>query len=516
VEQRRLLLAFGLSVLLLIAYQELVLKRFQRPTPQTAPPQPAAPAASAPADTAVTQGLAAPSEGGDVVRIDTDLLHATISTVGGRLTALELKQFRKSVDPGSPPLELIPPGNLLPGTLQLGEEASDAGVVYTPSRRDLELRQDERGEIVFAGEGPNGLTLEKRYVFTGDAYLVEIEASLKGAKTPRAVGLILTPMPAVSTERVHEMAIALDGGRLVQHQTSQLLDKPQTFEAPAWAGFATQYFVSVAMSDGVSSHAIMTSIDGTPLVRVDVPVESSRVGFVLYTGPKDRDVLTRSGHDLQRALDFGWFWFVAIPLLQALKLLNRVTGNYGIAIIVLTAMVKAATIPLTRATFRNMREMQKIQPQMAKLRERFKDDAAELQKEMMELYRRHRVNPLSGCLPLVLQMPVFIGLYNALSGAIELRHAPFALWIRDLSAPEWLSIGGISVPVLTILMGISMFVQQWLTPQQGDPAQQRAMMIMPVVFTFMFINFPAGLVLYWLVNNVLTIGQQYVMLRSAT
>ena len=208
------------------------------------------------------------------------------------------------------------------------------------------------------------------------------------------------------------------------------------------------------------------------------------------------------------------FWFVAIPLLRALRVLHVITHNYGIAIIVLTALVKIVTAPLTRTTFRNMREMQKIQPQMAKLRERFKDDQTALQKEMMELYRRHRVNPFSGCLPMVLQIPIFIGLYNALSHAIELRHAPFMLWINDLSAPDRLMIGSVPVPVLTLLMGASMFLQQWLTPQQGDPTQQRMMMFMPLVFTFMFINFPAGLVLYWLVNNVLTIAQQYWMMRS--
>src|SRR5690242_14841906 len=171
-----------------------------------------------------------------------------------------------------------------------------------------------------------------------------------------------------------------------------------------------------------------------------------------------------------------------------------------------------------------MLEMQKIQPQMAKLRERLKNDQVALQKEMMELYRRHRVNPLSGCVPMLLQLPILYGLYSALSRSIELRHAPFALWINDLSAPDRLVIPGIpgtlpligaGVPVLTLVMGASMFLQQWLSPQQGDPTQQRMMMFMPIMFTFMFINFPAGLVLYWLVNNLLTIGQQYLMMRSA-
>jgi YidC/Oxa1 family membrane protein insertase len=152
---------------------------------------------------------------------------------------------------------------------------------------------------------------------------------------------------------------------------------------------------------------------------------------------------------------------------------------------------------------------------MTKLRERYKDDPATLQKEMMELYRRHRVNPFSGCVPMLLQLPIFVGLYNTLSSAIELRHAPFALWVRDLSAPDRLMMAGTGVPVLTLLMGGTMLLQQWITPAQGDPTQQRAMMFMPLVFTFMFINLPSGLVLYWLVNNVLTIAQQYWMLRTS-
>src|SRR5207237_744844 len=183
------------------------------------------------------------------------------------------------------------------------------------------------------------------------------------------------------------------------------------------------------------------------------------------------------------------------------------------------ALAKLATPPLTQSTCRNMREMQKIQPQMVKLRERYKDDQVALQKEMMELYRRHRVNPLSGCLPMVLQLPIFVGLYNALSHAIELRHAPFALWINDLSAPDRLPIPGIpidtpligaGVPVLTLVMSASMFVQQWLTPQQGDPAQQRMMMFMPILFTSMFTNFPAVLVLYWPLYYVLSDDQPYL------
>jgi YidC/Oxa1 family membrane protein insertase len=182
-------------------------------------------------------------------------------------------------------------------------------------------------------------------------------------------------------------------------------------------------------------------------------------------------------------------------------------------------VIKILFIPLTQKSLKSMREMQKLQPEMAKLRERYKDKPEEMNKQVIELYRRHKVNPLGGCLPMVLQIPVFIGLYQALLNAVELRHAPFVGWIEDLSAPDRLGAWNLpfveppGVPILTLLMGASMFLQQWMTPSGADPAQQRMMLIMPVIFTFMFINFPSGLTLYWLVNNVLTIAQQYAINR---
>jgi YidC/Oxa1 family membrane protein insertase len=368
------------------------------------------------------------------------------------------------------------------------------------------------------------LHIEKHYRFNGDGYLFELAVVLSGEHIPSSVGFVTTPLPAEMPSARAQTALAFANRRLVEKHLPDLLKQPASVESPEWAGFAAQYFMSVGVTRGAPLAAVFTASDGTPIVRLDTGLVDGRAGFSVYAGPKDRNALAQANHDLDRALDFGMFWFVAIPLLYALHLLHGATGNYGVAIIVLTAMVKLVTAPLTRTTFRNMREMQKIQPQMAKLRERFKDDQTALQKEMMELYRRHRVNPFSGCLPMLLQLPIFVGLYNALSHAIELRHAPFALWINDLSVPDRLMIPGIpasmpligsGVPVLTLLMGASMFLQQWLTPQQGDPTQQRMMMFMPLVFTFMFMNFPAGLVLYWLVNNVLTIGQQYMMMRSA-
>jgi YidC/Oxa1 family membrane protein insertase len=524
VEQRRLLLAFGLSVLILFAYQELVVRRYPRSPSEPPAVAPAAPAPTPALEKPAPTALAAPTDSEGLIAVETGVIRATITPVGARLNNLELKAYRRTVDPRSDPLELVASGPILPLTLQLGGEASDAGLVYHADGMTLQLAEGESGEVVFQADGPKGLRVEKRYRFEGDGYLFHLSVRVSGDDAPRSLGLIVTPMPLDGlTGAGREVAIALVDQRVKEKALADVRKQPFELEPAGWVGFAAQYFLTVALPLDGPAPAIVTVADDMPFVRVDAPLVEGQAQFALYAGPKDREVLAKAGQHLDRALDFGLFWFIAIPLLYALRALDRVTGNYGVAIIILTTLVKVATIPLTRTTFRNMREMQKIQPQMAKLRERYKDDQVALQKEMMELYRRHRLNPLTGCLPMILQLPIFVGLYNTLSHAIELRHAPFALWIGDLSAPDRLVIPGIpaalplighGIPVLTLLMGASMFLQQWLTPQQGDPAQQRMMMFMPLVFTFMFINFPAGLVLYWLVNNLLTIAQQYAMMRS--
>jgi len=527
VEQRRLLLAVVLCLVILVSYNEFVLKRYQRPRPAAVPgapverPAPAEAERPTPVDVEgdtrkPSSNLAAPSEGQDVIVVETDLVRAIITPVGARLKELQLKRYRRTVEPQSATLNLVQDGAVLPLTLQLGPETSDATLLYKADRPGLNLVGSERGEITFTGQTETGTHLEKRIVFTGDNYLFLVETKISGPEAPGSVGLVMTPIPHDhSASSRPEVAIALDGHSLIHESVAELPKEPKTLKSSAWSGFGVQYFLAAAVPIPPPAPSVMTAVDGLPIVRVDNPVAGGEAKFAVFMGPKDHDILAKSGLNLDRALDFGWFWFVALPLLQGMKWLHTVTGNYGVAIILLTTLVKIATIPLTQTTFRNMREMQRIQPQIQKLRERFKDDQVALQKETMELYRRHHVNPLSGCLPMLLQLPIFVGLYNALQYAIELRHAPFGLWIDDLSAPDRLMVGGFGVPVLTILMGISMFVQQWLTPQQGDPVQQRMMMIMPIIFTFMFINFPAGLVLYWLVNNILTIGQQYWMTRTS-
>ncbi|MDY0039383.1 MAG: membrane protein insertase YidC, partial [Desulforhabdus sp.] len=308
-------------------------------------------------------------------------------------------------------------------------------------------------------------------------------------------------------------------------------EKEVIFEPPLnWIGYENNYFIQALIPIAQEGYKIVPRILDSDkglmqLVYLTDPFELSAgeeqtFQLRIYMGPKEIETLQKAGHDLPRALDFGWFTFLAKPLLLVLRWFYKYTHNYGVAIILLTIIIKIVFWPLTHKSYKSMQVMKKIQPKIAQVREKYKDDREKLNQELMMLYRTYKVNPLGGCLPMVMQIPVFFALYRMLYGAVELRHKPFMLWINDLTAPDRLHIGidipylG-GIPVLTLLMGASMFIQQKMTPTGGDPRQEKLMLLMPVIFTVFFINFPSGLVLYWLVNNVLSIVQQYGINRHA-
>ena len=251
---------------------------------------------------------------------------------------------------------------------------------------------------------------------------------------------------------------------------------------------------------------------------VTLRVKSGVNDFIVYAGPKAYDQLRELNVGLEHIIDFGLFSIIARPLFWVLKFFYRFLGNYGWAIVLLTIIVRIPFIPIINKGQKSMRKLQELQPKLAELREKYKKDPQRMQQETMELYKKYKVNPLGGCLPMLLQIPVFFALYKVLMVAIELRGAPFMLWITDLSAPDTLfghipawfpMIGGFAVGPLPLAMGITMVIQQKMTPTSVDPAQNRMMMFMPVVFTFLFLNFASGLVLYWLTNNLLSIAQQF-------
>ena len=547
-DQRRVLLAIAISLLIVALYQELVVRRLypqneQQATPTEAAANPAAapgsPEKPATADTTAKPAAVAPelaASARDVV-IDTDLYRATFTTLGARLKGFELKHYPTTVAPDSPPLQLIqfPSADRLPlGVTLLGEgkpPTSDAAVLYTADQQNLDLTAEGAATLTFSGQLPDGTTVSKRFTARGHDYLWNLDLEVAAAPagyTQMSLGWDegMNPAGPNAAEVVFDQVSVLQKNKLQLHPFVKF-DGATPIEIKGdidWTAFSGRYFLAamVPQLESPNDLRVWTRRDQEHVENVLIfPPSGFKMHADIYAGPKDIDRLEAVGHGLRKAVDLGWFTFIALPMLQALRFLHRFTGNYGVAIIVLTMLIKVLFFPLTKKSFQSMKAMQKLQPEMQRIRERLKDKPDEMNREVMELYRRHKVNPLGGCLPMVLQIPVFVGLYNALLNAVELRHAPFVGWITDLSAPD--RLGSIQlpfvphpgIPVLTLVMGVSMLVQQWMTPTAGDPAQQRAMMIMPVVFTFMFINFPAGLTLYWLVNNLLTIGQQYAMSRQS-
>lgn len=547
---RQIIWAVALSALVVLAYQEYLRIYYpdlgKKPTPSALPTPSLAP---------VRPGEPAePSTGGPGtvpvgdISIDTPVMEASVSSVGGRLVSLRLKRYRTTIDPHSPPLQLIAPGangDAPLGVILRGAAPwSDDRLAYKASRASLALVAGQAGDVSLQGETPDGVKIEKTLHFDASSYAFAVNVKVDDPAHRYAEAALRWTHRPSENRSLHSYSYAfqgpeaLVGGKLLHFSESELAQgtifpdphaPTEVTTVVHWAGYADSYFLSAMMPRENDAVRLWVKSDrGEILTEILVPAAAVAGGypFQVYAGPKDLHALSEAGHHLTRAVDLGWFSLVAEPMLRILKIFHRATANYGIDIILLTVLVKLVTVPLTHKSYKSMQQMQKLQPQMKKLQEKFTDDRAALNREVMELYRRHNVNPLGGCLPMVVQMPIFIGLYNALLSAVELRHAPFAMWINDLSAPDRLpaiphpplaTIAGIEIriPVLTLLMGLSMLVQQRMTPQAGDPMQQRMMMIMPLVFTVMFINFPSGLALYWLVNNILTIAQQMLMQRSA-
>jgi YidC/Oxa1 family membrane protein insertase len=284
-----------------------------------------------------------------------------------------------------------------------------------------------------------------------------------------------------------------------------------------WYAFEGEYFTTLVIPPpseknitltvkGNEKNLLNSNLISSPLSIP--PQQAIKIPYRIYMGPKEIEPLKELGVSAEKLVDFGFFTVVAKPLLWFLKLTNSFTKNFGIDIIILSILIKIIFLPLTQISFKSMKGMQKVQPEMARLKETYKNDKARLQQEIMLLYKRRKINPMSGCLPMLIQIPVFIALYNALQNAIEMRHAPLFLWIRDLSAKD-------PIYITPLIMGATMVIQQKMTPSAADPAQAKMFMLMPIMFTFLFLNFPSGLVLYWLVNNILSISHQYYLNKKS-
>jgi YidC/Oxa1 family membrane protein insertase len=556
--EKRVVLAVILSLIILIVYHQ-----YFAPAPPEAPkgkPVPektlpsgqgkeavGQPVSSSPKTAKTGAGLppaeAAPvlrAEPGKEVTIDTPLYTAVFNTRGARLTGWRVKKYLDKIGKGAKPINLATEalGSGSPFELEITEAnfPFPSEPLYQASTESLKLdRKHSQGEVVFTWKSPEGLKIAQKMIFHAADYGIGLEVQIINLSSHSYQGRPLLTwvdkklaadkhsggfgcVPTSGGTRGVPVApfTALVNREYQEVELKDLKNEKRFTENVDWGGVQSQYFLAAFVpqkSEG--SELIFTKIGeneakmamGGPKALLPPNTQVTQ-SYSLYVGPKDLDLLKPFGHNLDRALDFGWFDIVAKPMLHAMKFFYAYTGNYGLAIIILTVIIKILFWYPTQISFRSMREMKKLQPEMAKLREKFKNDRERINKEMMDLYRRYKINPMSGCLPMVIQIPVFFALYKVLLYSIELRHAPFYWWIQDLSAADPYYIS-------PILMGASMLAQQWLTPTTGDPTQAKMMLIMPVVFTFMFLSFPTGLVLYWLFSNLLSIGQQLYINRQS-
>ena len=471
-----------------------------------------------------------PVTGGRDITVETPLFTAVFAEQGAALRHFRLKKYRVSIEPDSELVDLVtvmPPD--LPLVMQIGSNppVDLKKVVFAADNEKLDLSGPSlEGRLVFSARLSDGVTLKKVFTIRRDSYLMDMEILLEGS--PALVSSVsLFNMPFGETSRY----IFSGPSYVANDQLEELkLGDPGEIKAYTgpldWVGYGDNYFTTTIipaiasgpydlqvrkLNEAGLTHILLTNLQPHPH-PTDAGLEIFKAG--LYFGPKEIDRLKAVGHNLVKTINFGWFDIIAKPVLTLLKIFYKYTHNYGWSIILVTILIKVAFFPLAQKGAKSMKTMQKLQPKLKKLKEKYGDDKVKMQQEMMQLYRTYKVNPMSGCLPMFLQIPVFFALYKVLLQAIELRHAPFMLWINDLSAPDRLMIPGVEIPyiggipVLTLLMGVSMYFQQKLSPSSLDPTQAKMMQLLPVIFTFMFINFPSGLVLYWLLNNLFSIAQQ--------
>jgi YidC/Oxa1 family membrane protein insertase len=537
-----------LSLAAVFAYQELVLKRLYPPkemAQQSAPPEAqASPSAAELANPAATAAAANPVGStpapatllAKTIEVDTDDFIARFTTRGARLASLQLRKFRETAARDSPLLELVKPGP--GGQLPLGLVADlrggrfdDRNLVYqTDAPARIVVHGTDHATLAFQGTG-GGLKVSKTLAFEGNGYVFNLDAAISAASGQvLAAGFNMSEALAAHQGYydIPEVQALVNNKATVAAEKALRKGPPPLKGAITYAGFGDRYFLTVFLPHTPAEGTVAMDFNGleatAAMLFAPKPAEGAvKVATRVYMGPKELNVLEQVNPELRRSIDFGWTGILALAFLRALKLFHYIAPNWGVDIILLTLAIRVAFLPMSIKSQRSMMRLQRLQPQVERMREKFKDDRDRLNREMVDLYKRNHVNPLGGCAPMLLQLPIFIGLYEALLNAVELRHSPFVGWIRDLSAPECLPIphmpkltflpcGGI--PVLVLLMGASTFLQQKMAPQSPDPSQQRMMMLMPIVFTIMFLNFPAGLSLYYFSSNMLGIAQQYFLNRE--
>jgi YidC/Oxa1 family membrane protein insertase len=530
--EKRTLLAIALSILILVVFSYLAPRQ---PVQKQAPPQQAEKEVPvqealevqpAPAPVIPPVPVEIPVDEKEIM-VETDYYSAVFTSRGGSIKKWDLKKYS---DVDNNPVSLVKDDAPIPPLSVVIDEKSTAlaNVNFSADKESVILdRKTGTGTLTFFYASPTGLSIKKTFTFFRDDYRVDLATEVKGAGTYKVVlgsgfGIVdeqgawvhIGPVLLRDTDKIDIDKNNIEGIGFISRFTGKK-SKPR-IAYPGnirWIAQEDKYFASALASVNRTNDAVVWSWENygdkkTGGAEIAYEVAGGKGEFMLFAGPKQEEVLKPFNVGLEHIVDFGFFSPIARPLFWVLKLFYRILGNYGWAIILITIVVRIPFIPLINKGQKSMKKLQAVQPHMAAIKEKYKNDPQKLQKETMELYKKHKVNPVGGCLPMLIQLPVFFALYKILLIAIEIRGAEFIWWIHDLAAKD-------PYYILPVAMGLTMVIQQKMTPSGMDPKQAKMMMLMPVVFTFMFLSFPSGLVLYWLVSNSLGIIQQYFVNKKA-
>ncbi len=520
----------------------------QAPSANAVPATPGVPAISGPS--AAPTGVAA---GGDLIKVETDVLRAEISTVGGDVRRLEFKQHKGTLDKTKNFVlfQSTPDHTYIAQSGLIGQDMPNHRTTYAVASREYTLADGAQLlEVRLDAPLTNGVKVAQVYKFTRGSYVIDVSYDISnGGETPlQPFGYFQLVRDRKPPDGDSAMLPTFSGaavytkGEKFQKVSFDDIDKgktpySKTSQDEGWVAIIQHYFLSAFLPGGNTPREFYTKkLDGglytAGVVLTGTAIaagKSASISAPLYAGPQDTKTLEKLAPGLDLVVDFGILTVIAVPLFMVLTWIHGWVGNWGIAIILLTVLIKLLFYPLQEASYKAMAKMKIIAPKMQALKERYGEDRQRLQKAMMELYQKEKVNPMAGCLPIIIQMPVFIALYWTILASVELRHSPFGLGIEDLSmgalsavpsgaVTSGFVVGGFilaSFPywVLPVLMGASMIIQTKLNPEPPDPVQAKVMKIMPIAFSVFFFFFPAGLVLYWLVNNLLSIAQPWHITR---
>ena len=510
---RNTILAIILSITVLIGYQFLFPPPPQQP--EVKPPQPATEKkVETPVPVAIpvtTEVTSAPEKD---ITVENSLYSAVLSSKGGTIKSWAIKVYKDKK--GQDAILLKKPG-VLPAVSIGSNDSFDLAVAdFSVSGTDLKLDGNKNSGTIVFEYSREGLSVRRTYTFYADTYKVDITDEVSGpSEYWISLGSDFGMYESEAETGTHTGPILLTGTDLKDLKPKDLKEPNIFRENLKWIAQEDKYFFAALVPATPVEEAKAWMYKESPVIAFKAKPGVNK--FILYAGPKEQKRLEKLNIGLEHIIDYGFFSIIARPLFWILIFFYNFFGNYGWSIVMVTIVTRIPFIPLLNKGQKSMRKLQEIQPKMAEIREKYKKDPQKMQQEMTELYKKHKVNPVGGCLPMLLQIPVFFALYKVLLVSIELRGAPFMLWITDLSAPDALfgHIAGFSLGgPLPYLMGITMVIQQKMTPSTMDPKQAKLMMLMPIIFTFMFLNFASGLVLYWLVNNILSIIQQFFVNRK--